>query len=74
VAVAVSVRVAREDVGRDVLCEAPLRGSIVQREINCREIASVLATTRSNHHRDDIAREHADIFEVSNVDQLRALA
>ncbi|TXT33706.1 MAG: hypothetical protein FD138_1816 [Planctomycetota bacterium] len=73
IAEAVGVRIAREDVWRDVAGEIPLAIVGRQGQINRREVARVIAVARADDQRNQIARLHRDILERADVDHFRAL-
>ena len=74
VAVTVGVRIAGQDVRRNILREIPLGFAIVQGQIHRRVIAGVVAIARIDDQRNDIASHHVHVLKRSHRDHCRALA
>ena len=72
--VPVRVRIAGENVGRDVASQVPLTRAVVQREVDRGQIARMIAIARADHDRHDIAGLHRDLFQWSDGNRLWPLA
>ena len=65
------MRIARENVRRDVLREAPLLFAIMEHEFDGGEVGVVIPVARTDHHRDHVAWLHADVFTPAQVARFR---
>ena len=72
VAVTVGMGIARENVRRDVLREAPLLLAIMEHKFDGGEVGIVIAVARTDHDRDHIAWLHANVFMPAQVARFRA--
>ena len=72
VPVTVGMRIARENVRRNVLREAPLFFAIMEHEFDGGEVGIVIAVARTDHHRDHVARLDVGGFTPAQVARFRA--
>ncbi len=67
-----AVRIAFQDVRRDILREIPGRLAIAEREIDRGEVADVIAIARTDDERDDLTDFDTHVFKWSHRQNSRA--
>ena len=67
------MRVASEDVRRNILREIPGARAVTEIEIHRRHVAGMIPVARAHHHGHHIARLHGEIFERTKLHFLRSL-